>query len=96
MKALSIMLEPISLAASIIELSNEGCSVYKFLNETWLSYKNAPAEVLEIAHGVNICCELMTPLVEQLKAGSVKYTSRFQASIEGLVKNVSWRPISAL
>ena len=83
------MAESISLAAGIIELTNTGFSLGKFLNETWLAYKNAPAEVLEIAHEVTICCELMTPLGEQLKSGSVHYTSKFQEAVEGLVKNVS-------
>ena len=78
----------IGLAASIIELTNAGFSLGKFLNETWLSYQNAPTEVLEIAAEVSICCELMTPLGEQLKVGSVKYTSKFQSSVEALVKNV--------
>ena len=44
--------EPISLAAGIVELTNTGFSLGKFLNETCLSYKNAPTEVLEIAHDV--------------------------------------------
>jgi hypothetical protein len=90
----TIMAEPISLAASVIEVTNTGFALGKFLNETWLSYKNAPAEVLEIAHDVTICCELMTPLGEQLKTGSAYYTSRFQEAVEGLVKNASLGPSS--
>lgn len=82
------MAEPFSLATAIVELTKTGIALGKFLNDTWLSYRNAPAEVLEIAHEVTICCELMTPLGEQLKTGSVRYTSRFQEAVEGLVKNV--------
>ena len=84
------MAEPFSLATGIVQLSQAGFALGKFLNDTWLSYKNAPTEVLEIAHEVTICCELMSPLGEQLKSSSVRYTSRFQEAVEGLVKNVSY------
>jgi hypothetical protein len=84
------MAEPIALAASVIEVTNTGFALGKFLNETWLSYRNAPAEVLEIAHDVTICCELMSPLGEQLKTASAYYTSRFKEAVEGLVKNASF------
>ena len=84
------MAEPLSLATGIVELSQAGLALGKFLNVTWLSYKNAPAEVLEIAHEVTICCELMNLLGEQLKSSSVRYNFKFQEAVEGLVKNVSY------
>ena len=84
-----IIAEPFSLATGIVEPTHAGFALGKFLNDTWLSYKNAPAEVLEIAHEVTICCELMTPLGDQLKTGSISYTSKFQEAVERLVKNVS-------
>ena len=79
----------IGLAASVIELTNTAFSVGKFLNETWLAYKNAPTEVLEIAHEVTLCYELMKPFGEQLKTSCVAYKPEFQQAVEWLVKNVS-------
>ena len=83
------MAEPFSLAVSIVGLAETGFSVSKFLNETYGSYRNAPEELLEVAHEVTICSQLMTPLGERLKTRSMKYNPEFQTSVEWLVKNVS-------
>lgn len=80
--------DPISLSASIITVANTGFSVGKFLLDRYSSYRNAPDEVLEIAHEVNICGTLMTPLGDKLKTGSVRYNVQFQRSVEGLISNV--------
>jgi hypothetical protein len=80
----------LGVAASVIELVNAGFALGKFLDDTYHDYKNAPTEVLEIATEVNICCELMQPLGEQLKAGSVRYTQRFETSVQALVDNVCY------
>jgi hypothetical protein len=86
----------LGVAASVIELVNAGFALGKFLDDTYHDYKNAPTEVLEIATEVNICCELMQPLGEQLKAGSVRYTQRFETSVQALVDNVGIMPVIEL
>jgi hypothetical protein len=88
----------LGVAASVIELINTGFELGKFLDNTYHDYRNAPTEVLEIATEVNICCELMQPLGEQLKTGSVRYTKRFENSVKALVQNLSFaeNPIPVL
>ena len=79
----------LGVAAAIVELTKSGFALGKFLNDTYRDYRNAPSEVLEIATEVNICCELMLPLGEQLKASSGNFTERFEMSVNALVDNVS-------
>lgn len=79
----------LGVAASVVQLVETGFALGKFLDDTYHDYRGAPAEVLEIASEVIICCELMRPLGEQLRAGAVKYTSRFETSVKALVDNVS-------
>lgn len=80
--------DPLSLSASIVGLAETGFSLGKLLVNVFRTYKNAPEEVLEIAHEVNICCQLMAPFGERLKDGSARYNASFQESVEWLVKNV--------
>lgn len=84
-------MDPASLALGVLSASETAFSVTKFLTTTWSSYRNAPEEVLEIAHEVNICRCLMTPLGEQLKDGSLRYSDDFRISVEHLVENVCGR-----
>jgi len=81
-------MEPVSLAASIVTLTDTGFSVGKLLLDTYSSYRNAPQEVLEIAHEVNICCSLMASMGEQLRTCSVQYSAEFQQSVAWLLQNV--------
>lgn len=81
-------LDPISLSASIIALAEAGFAVGRFLSDTFKSYKNAPEDILEIAHEVNICSTLMGSLGEKLKDAALRYSESFRESVEYLVKNV--------
>ena len=81
-------MDPMSLALGVASASETAFSVSKFLTSTWRSYRNAPEEVLEIAHEVNICRCLMTPFGERLKAGSTHYNTQFQSNVLALIENV--------
>ena len=80
----------LDVATAIIGVLNQAFALGKVLNDTIQDYRNAPAEIGQMASELNVYCELMIPLTEHMKMGSVKYSPAFQQSVETLVKNVSY------
>lgn len=80
--------EPISLATSILALTESGFSLGKTLLDALRSYQNAQEDIAEISHEVNVCSTLMRSFGERLMNGAVTYSEGFQEDLENLVENV--------
>ncbi|KAK5167804.1 uncharacterized protein LTR77_007503 [Saxophila tyrrhenica] len=81
------MAEALGLAASVIEVSNEAFALGKYLIGIVQDYRNAPYEISQIASELFVYSELMGPLAEHLKAGSVNYSAGFKQSVENIARN---------